>query len=301
MGSDHAINLAGLQARNDFLCFLGGEETRQNFHLDGVASKALRECVAVLSREQSCGHKDSYLHAILNCLERSTHSDFCFAEAHISTHQAIHWNIAFHVFLDGSNCCELVRCFHKRECRFHLVLPRGIRWERVSLCAHATLIQQHKFLRDFANSRAHSGLCACKVAATHAMQCGCFATDVLTNHANLFGGDIQLVATLVRNEQVVTLNAADGALHHAFVFAHTVMCVHDIAAGLQVFEHCGGRATAGWLGSTCATPATEIGLGDNGDLGVRKRHAVRLRSTGNPCSWTCQHVGIVGGGEVNAM
>ena len=241
------------------------------------------------------------MHAILNCLEGSTHSDFCFAEAHISTHQAIHWNIAFHVFLDGSNCSELVGSFHKRECRFHLILPRGIRWERVSLCADATLIQQHQLLCDFTNSRAHSGLCARKVTATHAMQGGCFAADVLTNDTNLFSGYIQLVATFVRNQQVVTFDATDGALHHAFVFAHTVMCVHHIAAWLQVFEHCGGGAPTRWLCSTCTTTTAQVGLSDDGDLGVWKRNSVRLRSTSDPRAGTRQHVGIVGGGEVNTV
>ena len=69
------------------------------------------------------------------------------------------------------------------------------------------------------------------------MERWCFSTDVLANDANLFGRHIQLVATLVRNEQVIAFNASNGALHHALVFTHTVVCVHYVAAGLQIFEH----------------------------------------------------------------
>ena len=70
------------------------------------------------------------------------------------------------------------------------------------------------------------------------MQRWCFTAYVLTNDTDLFGGHIQLVAAFVRNEQIVPLDAADAALHHSFVLANAMMCVHHVATWLKVFKDC---------------------------------------------------------------
>jgi hypothetical protein len=90
------------------------------------------------------------------------------------------------------------------------------------------------------------------------MQCGCFTTYVLTNDANLFGGDVQLVSTFLGYEQIITFHATNAAFHHAFVFAYSVMGMHHITTWLQVFKCGGAVSSARSGGSSGATATTEI-------------------------------------------
>ena len=95
------------------------------------------------------------------------------------------------------------------------------------------------------------------------MQRWCFTADVLTNQADLFGRNVELVATLVRNEQVVTFDAANRTLDHSFVLANAVMSVDDIATGLQIFEDSARGTTAGCAAFAGTTPTTEVCLADD--------------------------------------
>ena len=152
MCANDAIDVARLEPSNHFLCFCVGEETRQNFYFDGVAGESVRECIAMLRCKQCGGHKDCNLHSVLYCFERSTNGDLCFAEPNVPTEQAIHWHFTFHVGFDGFDCFELIGRFHKWKSSFHLCLPRSVLRECMTLCSDTTLIQHHKFLRDFLHS-----------------------------------------------------------------------------------------------------------------------------------------------------
>ena len=56
VSSDDTINLTRLQAIYHFLRFGIREKTRKHFNFDGVASKSLGKCIAVLCSEESGGH-----------------------------------------------------------------------------------------------------------------------------------------------------------------------------------------------------------------------------------------------------
>ena len=71
------------------------------------------------------------------------------------------------------------------------------------------------------------------------------AADVLAQHVDLVGGHVQPVVALVRDEEVVALDAADRALDHALVAADAVLDVDDVHAGLEVLEDAEGVAAAG--------------------------------------------------------
>ena len=74
------------------------------------------------------------------------------------------------------------------------------------------------------------------------MQNWCFATDVMTNGVNLIGWHIQLVATLVGKQQVITFNAADCAFDHALVLGNSVNVMNDVVASLEIFKDCSAFA-----------------------------------------------------------
>jgi hypothetical protein len=83
---------------------------------------------------------------------------------------------------------------------------------------------------------------------------------------DLVGRDVELVAALVLEQQVVALDAADGPLDHAGVAGHAVLVVHDVVAGLEVLEEPGALALGG-AGPPVGAPTTgEVGLGDDGQL-----------------------------------
>ena len=91
-------------------------------------------------------------------------------------------------------------------------------------------------------------------------------------------GHVELVAALVRDEQVVALDAADRPLDHALVLADAVLVVHDVVAGLEVLERAGAvGALARAGGAVGAATAGEVALGDDRHLRVRQRAAAVQR------------------------
>ena len=88
------------------------------------------------------------------------------------------------------------------------------------------------------------------------------------HRAHLVGGDVELVAAPVLEQQVVAFDAPDGALGHPRVAADAVLVVHDEVAGLErVVEVC--AATRAPRPAVHTPPAGEVGLGDHGHLRPR--------------------------------
>ena len=125
-----------------------------------------------------------------------------------------------------------------------------------------------------------------------------FATDVLAQYIDLVGRHVQLVATLVRQQQVVALDAANRPLHHALELADAMLVMHDIAAGLQVFEGAGGVGAFAWpCGPVGASTPGEVALGDDGDLGIGDRGAPMQRRSDD-----CRaRSGVCAKGEVETL
>src|SRR4029077_6396885 len=119
--------------------------------------------------------------------------------------------------------------------------------------------------------RAHATLRLGEVGTAEAMERRGLAADVLAQRVDLVARDVELVAALVRDEQVVALDAGDGALDHPLVLADAVLVVHDVVAGLEVLERAG---TLGPLSrpsrAVRPSPAGEVALGDDRHLRVRQ-------------------------------
>ena len=110
------------------------------------------------------------------------------------------------------------------------------------------------------------------------MQHGCLTAHVLADAVDLIAGDVELVAAFVGEQQIVALDAANGALDHAFVVADTVLVVHHIVAGLEVFEEATALALARAGLAMRAAATSEIALGDHRHLGRRNDEAAMQRS-----------------------
>ncbi len=227
----------------------------------------------MLCRQQRrrCEHGD--LLAVLDRLERGADRDLGLAEAHVAADEAVHRVGEFHVAFDLVDRGALVGGLDVRERLFHLGLPRRVLGERVALGVDALLVEHHEFLGDLANRRSHSALGLREVGSAEAVQLRCFAADVLAQRVDLVGRHVELVAALVRDEEIVALDTADGPLDHALVLPDAVLVVHDVVAGLQVFERAGALALLLADGAVGAAPAGEVALGDDRHLRVRQRAA----------------------------
>ncbi|CAB5000094.1 unannotated protein [freshwater metagenome] len=134
---------------------------------------------------------------------------------------------------------------------------------------HALLIEHDEFLCDLANCAANLVLRFREIGSAHTVQHRRLAADVLPQRVDLVAGYVQLVAALVGQQQVVALDATDRALHHALVLADTVLAVHDVVAGLEVFEQPDALALAWPRLAVCAAATGEVGLGEDRHLGER--------------------------------
>ncbi len=267
MRADDAVDLAGLEALDDLLRFLVGEEAAEHLDTNGVAGEAIGERVAVLGGQQRGGRQHGHLLAVLDGLERGADGHLGLAEAHVAAHQAVHRKGAFHVDLDVVDGLALVGGLDERERLLHLVLPRGVVAEGVAGGVDPLLIEHHQFLSDLAHGAAHLALRLGEVAAAQPVQHRRLAAHVLAEGVDLIAGHVQLVAALVLQEQVVALGAADGALDHALVLADAVLVVHHVVAGFEILEQAGALALARARLAVGAAPAGEVGLGDDGQLG----------------------------------
>ena len=167
----------------------------------------------------------------------------------------------------------LVGRVDEREGVLQLGLPRRVLAEREPLGVHALLVEDDELLRDLTHGRADPALGLGEVAAAEAVQRRRLAADVLAQHVDLVGGDVQPVVALVGDEEVVALDPAHRALDHALVTADAVLDVHDVHARLEVLEDAEG-ITAPARSAMGPTAAGEVALGDDRHLGGRQRDAV---------------------------
>ena len=155
MGADDAVDLAGLQALDDLLRLLRGEEAAEHLHTNRVAGEAIGERVAVLRGEQRGGREHRHLLAVLDGLERGADGDLGLAEPDVAAHQPIHREGALHVDLDVVDGLALVGRLDEGERLLHLVLPRRVHAERVAGGVDPLLVEHHQLLRDLAHRAAH--------------------------------------------------------------------------------------------------------------------------------------------------
>ena len=226
---------------------LGAQEAGQDLDPDGVVREPLPEGLAVLVGEQRGGDEHRDLLAVLHRLERGTDRDLGLAEADVAAHQPVHGDGLLHVVLDVLDGAQLVGGLLERERLLDLVLPRRVGAERVARAGQPAPVEDDELLGDLAGRGPDPGLGALEVGAAHPVQRRGLTAGVAADDADLVGRDVELVAALVLEEEVVLGDAADGPLHHPAVAGHAVGVVHDVVAGLERVVEV--RAAAGAAGA----------------------------------------------------
>ena len=96
----------------------------------------------------------------------------------------------------------------------------------------------------------------------------------MAHGVDLVGRDVELVVAAVLEQQVVALDAVDGALHHPAEPGDTVLVMHDVVAGREVVEELRGvGAAAGARWAVGAATTGEVGFGEHRELDRRKDEA----------------------------
>src|SRR5699024_10218650 len=145
---------------------------------------------------------------------------------------------------DVDDGLHLVRGLDEFEGVLELALPRGVGPEGVPGCGLAGGVQAHQLVGDLADGLARFGLGLGPVAATHPVDGGLFAPDVLGDLVELVAGTVQPIDRLallrrgVLDDQVLAGGAlgagAYGAAGHLHEAAHPEVGVDDVVAGPQL-------------------------------------------------------------------
>ena len=102
------------------------------------------------------------------------------------------------------------------------------------------------------------------------------AADVLRHHAHLVGGDVQLVALRVLQQQVVPLRPGHGPAHHSHVAAHAVNLVNGQVTWSQLHGQGFGPAAGQARGGPGMAARTEqVLFRDHGQAGLMGHGLIR--------------------------
>jgi hypothetical protein len=266
VGADHDVHRSVGQSTGDHPGLLRGEEPRQHLDPDRVAGETLAEGLVVLGGEQRRRHQDCYLLAVLHRLESGAYRHLRLAEPDVAADQPVHRPRLFHVGFHLGDSLQLVGRLVVGERLLELALPGRVSCESVPGRADPLLVEDHQLLGDLPDRAAHPGLRALPFGAVEPVQRGALAAGVRAEQVHLVGRYVQLVAALVLEEQVVALDAADGAAHHPTEAAHPVLVVHHVGAGGQVVEKGLGAAGPPAGPAVRSAPAGQVTFGEHGDL-----------------------------------
>jgi len=130
-------------------------------------------------------------------------------------------------------------------------------------------VERYELGRDLADRGADLRPRPLEVAAPEAVQGGAVAAGVAAHRADLVGRHVQLVATLVLDQEVVALGASRRAADNARVAADAVVVVDDVVAGGEVVLEI-GAPTGAARRAVDPPPAGQIGLRDQRQPGARE-------------------------------
>ena len=122
-----------------------------------------------------------------------------------------------------------------RERVFDLLLEHAVVGERVPLRRQAAPVEHDELPGDVAHRFANSGARLLPFASAHLRKLRLVATGVLADETDVFGIDVDAVASLELDDQAVARDAEHLARLHALVLADAVRAVHDVVADRQPF------------------------------------------------------------------
>ena len=238
VGANEHIHLAAFHFRQNLGDFFGRPEAAEHFHAGRIFGVARAEGVVVLLGQNGRGHKDGGLVAVAHRLEHGAHGHFRLAEAHITTHQAIHGPARFHVGLASGNGIQLVAGFLEFESGFHFLLPQGVRPEAHAFAHAAPGVKFNQLIGHLLDGGLGFALGAIPFAGAQLAQLDVrfFAGRVLLHIAEMLQSHIDAVVIGVAQLQDFALVAIDLDGGEAFENAHAIANMHHGVAALQVLN-----------------------------------------------------------------
>ena len=243
MCADDQVDLARGQPSLDLLGLLRRREARERADAHGEARVALGESLRVLGDQQSRGHEDGGLVAVLDGLEGGAHGDLGLAVADVAGEQAVHGNGLFHVGLDLVDGDELVGGLHVGEGILEFALPGRVGPEGVSLGLLAHGVQADELLGDLVDGLLRARLGLRPVRAAHLRQGRLVGSGVLRDLVQGVGGHEEPVGGLaalggrVLDHQVVArgggVPAPDRARDQLDEAPDAVLVVDNVVPGVQ--------------------------------------------------------------------
>ena len=131
--SDYDIHTSFTERLDDLFLFRCGAVAAEEFDRDRILAHALTEILPVLLSQNSRRGDDDSLLSTRDGFEGRSDGDFSFPKPHIAANQAIHRARRLHVRLGIPDRLDLVWRFGEMKRTLELLLPVGVRRERVAL------------------------------------------------------------------------------------------------------------------------------------------------------------------------
>ena len=139
--ADDDIDFSLFKVLEDGLRLLRRSCAAQIVDPHGEIFEARGKRVVVLQGKHRCWHKHRHLFVVGSRLHGRTHGNLRFSEAHVATHQAVHWAAALHVGLDFLRDAQLVGRILIGKSRLQFVLHKTVVAEGKTLLFASTGIE----------------------------------------------------------------------------------------------------------------------------------------------------------------
>ena len=205
MRSNYNIHKTFLEILYCFLLLCRRTKTAKKIHTHRKILHSLYKGIVMLLCQNSRRHKISHLLSILNCLERSPNRNFCLSIADISTDEAVHNLIAFHIPLCIFNRLKLIFRLLIGKHFLKFLLPDSIRLIGITFRFLAGRIQLHQVLGDIFHSSFDFGLCFVPLLASQPIQFRAFGigSRIFLQSIKLCSQNIKVAAAAVLNLNIV--------------------------------------------------------------------------------------------------
>jgi hypothetical protein len=278
MRTDDDVDPSARAAGDRLLDLGGGAEARQHIDRDRVAVETRLERLKVLLREDRRRDEHGHLLAAEHAQERRAHRDLGLPEADVAAHEPIHRLAVRHVRDDVVDRAQLAGRLLEGEARNELL----IEWIRLRVGRAAVRLARGIDLEQLVRHREQRFLrlrldaLPRRAAELVERRRPAVGRDVALHDVDAIDRDVEPIAALVLEVEVVALGAGDLHVSKPAIGADAVVDVHDEVVGLELRER--GEHVGGPLASAAPhlpSLAEDLGLGDDREPVAREPDAAR--------------------------
>ena len=236
VGTDGNVHLAGGHAADDLLLLPRRSEARKHLHLHREWRKPPPKGFVMLERQYGSRCEESYLLAVGQRLEGSSHGHLGLAKAHVAADQSVHGQGRFHVLLDVPDGVQLIRGLLELKSVFELALPVAVGGEGKTGFELALGVEFQEFVGHIDQPGSDSGLGAAPGLSAHAVQrrSGASRPVVPLHQVQPCQGDVQPRPIGVFDEHEIFLARTVFDLFLSQVPPDAVFVVDDKITGLKI-------------------------------------------------------------------